>query len=1121
MVRNRHLSFFLILFVYSIGQCQVKSVLNEGTWIKLSIDKSGIYQINYNDLQSYGLDPSSINPKQIRLFGHNSGMLPQLNTAIHQEDLEEVSILVTGEADGIFNMDDEIIFYGQGPNILEYDSIQHAFFYENNIYSDHSYYYLTIGNSNGLRIGEEPLISGSFTKIKTHFVGYVHEEELTNILHSGRKWYGESFDLITSRKFNSEISEITPSSDVILVSSVMAASSANSSFDISVDGNLIGQQTLNAIPQSTYTVKGDAQIDTLLINSALITSKPLTLDYRFNKTNGIGYLDYFVLTAKCNLVFNDSSLTITPDLSALSPYNTYEVSNAPDGLSLWNITDNNHPSSIAYSQTNQVISFNATNLEHSLILFNPVTLLSPTFIGAVPNQNLHGMNSIDFLIITAPELISAANELSGMRAEEGIKSAVVTTEQVYNEFSAGKPDISAIRNFARQLYKNGSLKYLLILGKGTYDFKNINGKSLSLVPIYESRNSLQPLSTYGSDDYLGFLDDGKGVWPESGSGDELLDIGVGRIPASNLNEAEHVVEKLRMYREQSALGQWRKEIYFVAEDGDVNIHQRDADRLASLIDTTYAEFNTNKIFVDAYPIEVNPGFKRAPEVNRQLFNAIQNGAFLINYTGHGNEVQWANTKIFDLNMIDTISNKYKFPLFITATCEFGRHDDDSQRSGAEKLLIKHEAGSIGMVTTARPVFSSSNYLLNLAFYQQVFQTTSGRYQRLGDIFKKTKNNSLSGVLNRNFSLLGDPSMRLSYAGFSIQVDSLNGKALNASDTLKSQEVSRLSGTIRDATGQIDLTFYGKVMAVLFDKPDNKKTLGNSGAPFSYQERDNVLFRGEVTARKGQFTLSFVLPKDISYRASRSKLSFYASADSANVDASGANINLVIGVSSSTSIVDNIPPTITAFIGDSTFSSGSEVQPNTLLIAKFSDDSGINISSNQIGHSISMSLDGGEEIILNDFYSSVSDNYKNGILQYPLSGLKSGNHSLIITAWDASNNQGSTTLTFIVSKPNTVVISQLSNYPNPMSTLTHFTFSHNLSGEDINVTLEVMSRTGQLVYSETRSYLSAPSVINDWQWDGRNASGGKLNKGLYIYGIIVRSINNTAANKRYSRLIISN
>ena len=693
-----------ILFTLALSSClsyqalgQVNSVLASGTWIKLAVDNDNIYQLTFADFQSFGLDPASIDPTTIRIFGNGGGMLPQANDVSRPYDLEEVSVTVSGQDDGVFDPEDYVIFYGQGADYLEYDSAANSFNYQKHVFSDLNYYYLNVNQSPGKRVDSLPFISGG-TIESSAFSAYVHEIEQFNILHSGRQWFGEKFDLQTTQSFTTGVTNIDPNSSIKVVSSVMSASNQNATFKININGNEIGAQSIDANPQGTYATKGKVATDIFTISKASINDTPIEVSYTFEKESGVGYLDYFIIHTQNILDFSGNPLMFYAGDHTVSANITYSIANCPDNLSLWDISNHNEAHKVDYTQTGTTITFNASSANKKFILFNPNSeLASPVEAEEVENQNLHTTLATDLLIITPPIFELNANEIAQMREAEGLSVRISLSSQVYNEFSSGKPDITAIRDYAKYLFENAGLKYLLMFGKGTYDPKNILESGLNHLVIYESRNSLQPLATYGSDDYLGFLEDNEGEWTENSNGDHTMDIGVGRIPATTEAEAMNYVTKLNNYTQKDAVGDWRKQVTFVAENGDQNLHQRDAERLATLIDTTYAHFNTKKVYVDAFPIEVNPGSKRAPQVNEEIYYTINNGSLIINYTGHGNENQWANTRIFDKNVIDSLLNKSYLPLFVTATCEFGRHDDIGARSGGEELIVKNEMGAIELL----------------------------------------------------------------------------------------------------------------------------------------------------------------------------------------------------------------------------------------------------------------------------------------------------------------------------------------------------------------------------------------------------------------------------------------
>lgn len=1115
------------LFSISIVTCshfvlaQQHSVLSTGVWYKFGVTESNMYQLTGNNLENNGISVSSLNSSQIRIFGHKGGMLPQENSTPRYSDLQELAIKVEDGGDGIFDSNDKIIFWAEGPDKVEFNESLKTVNYENNIYSDTSYFFLNINQETGKRITSNPVIPGSFAVVDNHIAIFIHELDQINILHSGRQWYGESFDQTLTRSFETNTNSWIEGSTGYLTSSVMAASYSDSKFTIGYNGNQIGTQQIYKIPESTYAVKGEENTTTLPFTLGPPTGANIEIEYLFEKQSGIGYLNYFVLQIQQRNNYNGSPKTLLIP-KQIDAYSSIEVNNINSSIKIWDVSDFYNVKDISYQVSADMLTANiASNTTTWLEIFDPTTELpTPQFVHEVKNQDLHGDQNIDLLIVTSPLFLNEAKELEYFKIINGISAIAVTTNQIYNEFSAGRQDVSAIRDYAKYLYDNAGLKHILLFGKGTYDYKDIEGKHTSFVPIYESRNSLSPLYTYGSDDYYGFMETDEGLWQESSLGDHTLDIGVGRLPVKSVEEAQAVVNKQKLYKSKNTIGNWKKRVLFVAENGDGNLHQRDAEKLAVLVDSTYEEFDPQKIYVDAYPIEVLPSTTKAPLVNQAIEEALENGTFIVNYTGHGNEHQWAKSNIFNQSMIEALTNNPLLPLFVTATCEFGRHDHTSDISGGEELVIMPNNGAIGLITTSRPVFAPTNYALNLAFYNSVFKKVNGSYQSLGEIFKETKNNSLNGVNNRNFSLLADPSLTLAYPAKSIKIDSLNHFALQPSDTIRALEKVSFDGTIRKINGEIDASFSGKVYITFWDKPVIAQTLGNLGSPFIYSDRSSALFKGSSNVLDGNFNFDFVVSSDIDYLFDRGKVSMYAISND-STDAIGASVSIIVGGSSKNPIIDSTPPEVNLFMNDSSFQNNDLVSTNSLLIANIHDENGINLTNTQIGHDISYSLDNSDPMVVNEYFEYQKGSYQSGKLLVPINNLTAGQHSLKLKVWDTSNNLTEEEILFRVGSDNLVVITDVSTYPNPIQDHANFVFKHNLKGENINVTLNIINRLGELVYSKEYQYINPNSIINDIEWDGRNSTGQKLVEGIYIYGIKIRSNDSGANSSYFGRIMIIN
>lgn len=1104
-----------------------QSVLHVGDWYKMAISKNGVYKIDFNFLKKMGLDPGKADPRTIKIYGNAGGMLPQANIIARPLDLTELAIYVNGESDGVFNKDDYILFYAQGADLSNFDTERKTFYYERNLYDDNNYYFLTISNSQGKRISTNPN-DGTGLPIVQEFDDYVyHEVDTHNELQSGREWFGEDFYLNPDQAFKFDISGITDNSSLKVISNVMGQSYIGSSFKVYLNNIQLGEQLILPIPNTQYGVKGSHQLDTLMANSNMVmavNANSLELKYSYIKSAGYSraYLDHFLISFQRKLQLYGNQTIFRSNLSLKNTTSQFQVAQVSDDCTLWEITNLYEPKIQPFALVDGVGIFSGNTAQlREFIVFNSNSP-APQFTGKVTNQNLHNLSTPTIIIVTCDDFISEAQRFANFKQGLGnLTTAVVTTAQIYNEFSSGRQDISAIRDFVKYLHdKNPDiLKSLVLFGRASYDYKNRLFNNTNFVPTYEARNSLDPLATYSSDDFFSFLESNEGNWGENPPETNTLDIGVGRFPVKTLEEAKNVVDKIMDYQTNAnSYGRWRKEITFVADDGDGSVHQSQSDQLAKKVEATHPEFNTRRIFLDAYQQTVTPAGQFAPDVNNAILDAINRGSLIINYTGHGGEQIWAQEKIFDNVMIESLDNK-TYPLFVTATCEFGRNDDPSDISGAELAVIRKASGAIGMVTTTRPVNSSTNFELNQAFYDALFTKESNSYLTLGEIFRRTKNNSTSGVSNRNFSLLGDPSLNLAIPEYRMVINAINNQ--DGNDSLKALSTITVQGEVHSTSGQKAEDFSGIMDATLFDKQASFSTLGDENPVFTFKQWYNTIFRGSATIKNGDFEFEFIVPKNIAYQVGQGKLSLYAYTKNKTLDAMGSDLDFVVGKSYPNPVADEVAPMIHLFMGDTTFVNGGTVDADTYLVAELQDKNGINISGYGIGNSIIGTLDSGESFVLNDYYDANTDNFTKGQIVYRMQGLKPGKHTLYVKAWDTYNNPGEASVDFVVSDGHNIKIETFGNYPNPVQKTTTLFFTHNHAGDDLAATLYFYDFTGQIIKTFAFSISSSNYRVELPELDVENDFGKKLQSGLYLAKLVVRSLSNGSKNERVAKLIVLN
>lgn len=1115
-----HIFILVLLAELAFGQA---SVLSTGKWYKVAVNKNGVYRLNVDHLKKMGFNTANIDPRKIRIFGQRGGMLPQPNSEFRPSDLVELAIVVSGEDDGVFSSSDHLLFYAESPSRYEFDAESNTFRYEHNLYSDYNYYFITVGESNGLRIAD--VDAGKDGTVVDTFQDFIHHEtDEYNVLLSGREWYGENFNFNTTQSFPIVIPGLV-NAPAKLTSEVMAESLTPSSFDVSFNDQFLGKQSVETIDNDTYATKGRTKRNTFSF-TPVVAGQDYKITYTFVRASAIdskGYLNFFSLhfTRKLSLYTDQVNFRNALNTASTCQFNVADMTSSCE---IWNVSNPYQPQRQLFVLQNTTAVFSSPVADNApeYIAFNQ-NFPTPELIGPVSNQNLHGTPSADYVIVSHPDFVAEAERLAAHRAtQNNWTTVVVTPQQIFNEFSSGRQDVTAIRDFMKYLYdKNpGKLKALLLFGKSSYDYKDRIRDNTNFVPTYESRNSLSPLETYSSDDYFAFLDNDEGEWLETiPSPEHTLDIGVGRLPVKTPAEARAIVDKLIDYDTNlKRTGRWRKDIVFVADDGSLtdkwsSIHQGQANSLAESIESSQKRFNTRKIFLGAYTKEVYAYGERMPQVNREL-RAEFDKALIINYTGHGAEEIWADEYILNPDDISVMKNG-NLPFLVTATCEFGRHDSPVP-SSAELTLLKPNAGCVGLVTTARPVNSTPNFVLNKAFYDALFSTPDAL--PMGEVFRLTKNSSTSGISNRNFSLLGDPAMRLAIPPHQVEITEI--RTSTGDETLKALSKVVVKGQIVDNNGT-PLLFNGTVNAAMFDKQTEFATIGHNNPPYKFKEWHNPVFRGNAPVKDGLFEFEFIMPRNIAYEIGPGKLSLYALNTERTMEAAGGTTDFDIGGTEDQIDTDINPPELQVFMGDSTFIEGGRVTPNTTLVVKLFDDSGISISAYGIGNTAMAILnDDDETFIINEYYEAVSGDYRRGWIYYPLEDLPPGRHTITVRVWDVHNNPAEKRVSFVVTETELLQIETFSNYPNPFPGVTTLFFTHNRSGDDLDVKLQILNAAGQLL-KEWQMVVPSSSYKEELKFDDSAEFGQKLTPGLYFGRVTIRSLSDGGESSAVTKLIVSN
>lgn len=1115
------------------------SVLSDGDLFKIEVSKTGLYKLDYDFLSSIGVAVDAIAPNKIQLFGNGGGMLPVTVDAERYDDLVENAIFVAGANDGSFDPGDYVLFYGEGPNKWKYDPVEEMFNMEMNVYDTHNYYFLKIGTEDGLRVTNRASIPGNTST--TTFDDYDRfESEQYNLLDvydlaqgSGQAWFGDYYKNQRTYSYNNFNFPNIVSSDPVKIkmSCAVRSGTGGSRFQVTAAGQSFVSDAFTQVdlfnPNATY-----ATINTF--TNEITTSNPsipITVEYPSTGGSNEGWLDYIQINTRRQLRMEGNQMDFRDAKTLSSPSANFTITNAGSNIEIWDVTDPLKPirqESIS-SGSSQTFGVQTDVLREFIAFDKNTALLTPSNGLAIPNQNLHALDNIEMVIIYHSEFEEQAQRLADHRADHsGLNVATARIDQLFNEFSSGRRDATAIRDFAKMIYdRTNDFRYLLLFGDGSFDNRNILELGTNFLPVYETVSSTNPILAFPTDDYFGLLDDGEGDILAN----DFLDIAIGRLPVKNTSEATTVVDKIISYdNNPDALGDWRNRVVFVGDDEDNGRHTIDADGIAELVETKNANLNIDKIYLDGFNQISTPGGERVPSATEALNQSLFRGVLAVTYLGHGGAKGWAQERVLQIPDITSWTNNDKLPVFLTATCSFSGYDDPRFTTAGELVLINAPGGSIAMMTTVRAVYASLNEALTRNVLDTLFQKVNGRAQTFGDVLRISKNKTGGGSNSRKFTLLGDPSQKIALPEYEIFTTTINGDPVGNGnlDTLRALQQVTIAGEIRDAQGNLLDGFNGQIFPVVFDKEVQYTTLGQDNSPIlNYDLQKNVLFKGRASVENGLFEFTFVVPKDINFQYGAGKLSYYAD-NLTQTDATGSFEDVIIGGTDPNAVNDDIGPLVQVYMNSEEFVFGGITSKDPTLLVKLEDDNGINVVGNSIGHDLTGVLDENTQntYLLNDFYEAALDDYTRGEVRFPLNDIEEGRHGIRVKAWDVANNAAEGYTEFVVAGSGKVALEHVLNYPNPFINSTCFQFEHNMENQEMDVQVQIYTVSGKLVktlqerINSTGSRLSLGDCIS---WDGRDDFGDPLAKGVYLYKVQVRAIgtglDNLEGESDFEKLVI--
>lgn len=1106
---------FLYLLTFQSSQAQ--SVLSKGTWAKISVTESGVYKITYDELLGMGFS----NPTAISVYGNGARTLSLQNPEELPSVLNEIAILVDKGTDNVFNSGDYVLFYGQATTGWNYDTTKKQFNYNNHPYCQTNYYYITDKQATKyIQTAATPNLPYSKT-VNSFDDMYIYEQNTINPIKSGRMW----FETMGNKTISFSIPHLIISEPITIHTQVAGRHNTWGNMFIKINNQAFDTiQVWGTTSNSPYAVLKSSRKQ-YISNS---TTLNLNIYAGFSGVDSRSYIDFCSIHARSKLTFQNTQLHFR-DTASVGPNTSAQFQITSNSqATVWDITNPEFPQKITTQFSNNTLTFTSdvSTLREFITFSNQYK--SVTFVSTIQNQDLLSDTDYDMLIIyNNPLFIPYAQQIADVhKTYDNMRTRIVSQQDIFTEFSAGRIDVSALRNYIRWVYtkNNGTLQYVLLFGDGTYN-NNLCSNNSSYIATFQSLESLYSHSSFVSDDFFGMLQKGEGVTPEDTFVGEL-DIAIGRFPVNTEKEAEAVVTKTIDYiTKPSYRGDWQNILCLLADDADENqtFHMTDADKLAQNILETYPYFNIEKIYLDAYKQIIRSAGQRYPDANTAVNERMKKGCLVFNYTGHGSEIQMAAENIINASTIESWKNGNKLPLFITASCEIARFDEPSITSLGEKFILQHNGGAVALFTTTRVVYAFSNYTLNNNIYKYLFTKDElGKPISIGKAFvqaKKVTPNDFNQN-KRSFTLFGDPALRLAIPELSMHIDSIQNMPIaNFTDTLQSKTIVTISGSIKNFEDKVQQEYSGTAYIKVFDKSQKISTLGNDGnTPIDFTIQNNILFQGKTSVTNGRFSSEFIIPQDIYYFKGNGKISLYCTNDS--IQGTGYT-HVPINGTNAFAEIDSIGPQIRLFMGDTLFTSGEITSQTPTLLVYVYDQSGINISDAAIGHSITLILndDFSNPIILNEFYSASLNTYQYGTIQYPFSTLPEGTHTIYIKVWDTHNNMSEESIEFRVVHNSNITLYNIYTFPNPMKDNVHFHIQHNQELENIRVRIVLYNTSGMRVKTIEQEMQPQGYTEQSILWDGTTDSGSHIEPGIYPYTVELTTEQGTTIRGNQKILVI--
>lgn len=1090
------------------------SRLASGRWVKISVPESGVYALRAATLRQMGFS----NPAAVRVYGYGGTVIPETLTANNYIDDLPMAPMTIGD-------DGSIVFYAVGPESWTVTA-QGYQVGKLNIYSNLAYYFVSDTAEDIPAITETGGDTDNDAPEDTFMERVHHEQDIATPGEAGGQLVGEDFRFKPTNSFTVPMPGRVEGTDVWMQTSFVARTlSASSQLQFTVNGSQLEQISTDVIPATANDshYHGTEGVTSHTLKDISGNSMNVEIRHVASGTVYGAWLNYLAVNYRRRLSLeNDKSGALLFTTSSTNLALAYKGT-AP---TIWDVTDAATVRAVRHSDDNGTARWRSDfgGRRTYVAWGSSATLPVPTVEGVVANQDLHAETTVDMVIITPKNWADQARRIADMHTAESLKVRIADPEQIYNEFSSGRQDVSGLRKYLKMLYDRSAdstahLRYVLLMARATYDNRHNTPDMKLAAPTLPAwftttvRETLNDTDGYGTDDFIGMLEDYTGA----NKGSDKISVAVGRIPVTSVNEARQYVDKLLQYNEYRTMTGWENQAMMLADDEDSGDHMRQTEKMVANMDNIPGQpLIVNKVYIDAY--ERRNG--NYPEARQDMFSLLNDGVVWWNYVGHANNHSMTHDGQLTYNDINNMFLK-RVPVLFAATCDFLRWDSNTL-SGGEILMHERYGGTIATISATRPVWIYENGLYVAAMGRWLgARDANGELLRLGDIYTRAKNDirddkgNLVNSTNRlRFVLMGDPAMRLATPSMRVRLDSINGTPPGIDGdnppVVAGLRQNTFSGSILGADSQLQTDFNGTVTLTVYDAETTVTTngYGDSGIELPVDKHGGKLFAGSAKVTAGRFDAKVILPAEIADNFRPAMVNMYATADA---DSTG-NLCRAIGVergfyvygTDETAEADTVPPVISEmYLNTRQFANGGTVNDSPMLIAQISDDRALNLSEAGLTGRITAILDGSTRYSnVAGYFTPAQDGSASGTINYPLSDLRPGNHTLTLRVRDAANNIAERTIDFNVVQGLPVKTFDIYCTPNPAETEAKFYVVHDRPDQLITVTVTVCNLLGHTLWTGSVTGVSDMVKSTPVTWNLCDSAGRRVQRGIYIYRVTV-------------------